>query len=494
VWRLKPKPELTESEVQKGLKMVIWDGLTAEVMTSFTEGAFLIALAILLGANNLQIGLLAALPMFTNVFQLLSIWLVRKYNNRRAVAVYCAFLARIPLIIIGCMVLWLSSESVNMLLFFLFFYYFFGSIAGPSWNSWMKDMVPEKMLGEYFSRRSKYTQILNIVLSISLAIVLDFVKDSYPEYELTAYAVFFLVAGTIGIIGGLLLSKAPEPQSYLSNANIIALFKQPLKNDNFRRLLVFNSMWVLALNIATPFFIVFMMKSMGLPISYIIILATISQLFSILTLRMWGTFSDRYSNKSIISISAPIYILCIIAWCFVGIYSQLYLNVALLVVIHIFSGIATAGINLSTANIGLKLAPKEDAIVYLSVKNIVTAVFSSLGPLIGGLLADFFVNRSLIISAQWISPVSFFNKTVRLVSLHEWSFLFLIGALLAIFALNLLNRVKEVGEVHKNVVKRIMRTRIKSNLKEYFIIGDIININNQLKAIVKGKKKIIPKT
>lgn len=494
MWRLKPKPELTESEVQKGLKMVIWDGLTAEVMTSFTEGAFLIALAILLGANNLQIGLLAALPMFTNVFQLLSIWLVRKYNNRRAVAVYCAFLARIPLIIIGCMVLWLSSESVNMLLFFLFFYYFFGSIAGPSWNSWMKDMVPEKMLGEYFSRRSKYTQILNIVLSISLAIVLDFVKDSYPEYELTAYAVFFLVAGTIGIIGGLLLSKAPEPQSYLSNANIIALFKQPLKNDNFRRLLVFNSMWVLALNIATPFFIVFMMKSMGLPISYIIILATISQLFSILTLRMWGTFSDRYSNKSIISISAPIYILCIIAWCFVGIYSQLYLNIALLVVIHIFSGIATAGINLSTANIGLKLAPKEDAIVYLSVKNIVTAVFSSLGPLIGGLLADFFVNRSLIISAQWISPVSFFNKTVRLVSLHEWSFLFLIGALLAIFALNLLNRVKEVGEVHKNVVKRIMRTRIKSNLKEYFIIGDIININNQLKAIVKGKKKIIPKT
>ena len=494
MWRLKPKPELTESEVQKGLKMVIWDGLTAEVMTSFTEGAFLIALAILLGANNLQIGLLAALPMFTNVFQLLSIWLVRKYNNRRAVAVYCAFLARIPLIIIGCMVLWLSSESVNMLLFFLFFYYFFGSIAGPSWNSWMKDMVPEKMLGEYFSRRSKYTQILNIVLSISLAIVLDFVKDSYPEYELTAYAVFFLIAGTIGIIGGLLLSKAPEPQSYLSNANIIALFKQPLKNDNFRRLLVFNSMWVLALNIATPFFIVFMMKSMGLPISYIIILATISQLFSILTLRMWGTFSDRYSNKSIISISAPIYILCIIAWCFVGIYSQLYLNIALLVVIHIFSGIATAGINLSTANIGLKLAPKEDAIVYLSVKNIVTAVFSSLGPLIGGLLADFFVNRSLIISAQWISPVSFFNKTVRLVSLHEWSFLFLIGALLAIFALNLLNRVKEVGEVHKNVVKRIMRTRIKSNLKEYFIIGDIININNQLKAIVKGKKKIIPKT
>src|SRR5690606_39391016 len=113
---------------------------------------------------------------------------------------------------------------------------------------------------------------------------------------------------------------------------------------NFRRLLVFNPLWVFALNIATPFFIVFMMKTMGLPLSYIIVLGTISQLFSVLTLRMWGTLSDRYSNKSIISLSAPLYILCIIAWCFVGIYSKYFLNIALLVLIHIFSGIATAGI------------------------------------------------------------------------------------------------------------------------------------------------------
>jgi len=487
VWNLKPKAELTEDETRVGLKMVLWDGLTAEVMTSFTEGAFLIAMALLLGANNVQIGLLASLPMFTNIFQLISIWLVRKYNNRRAVAVYSSFLARIPLIIIGVSVLWLSGDSVGLLIFFLFFYYFFGSIAGPSWNSWMKDLIPEKMLGEYFSQRSRYTQILNIVLSISLALILDFVKNFYQEYELNAYAIFFVIAGIIGIIGGFLLSKAPEPQSYLSNANIVALFKQPLKNDNFRRLLIFNSMWVLALNIATPFFIVFMMKSMGLPISYIIILGTISQLFSVLTLRMWGTLSDRYSNKSIISLSAPIYILCIIAWCFVGIYSHYFLNIALLALIHIFSGVATAGINLSTANIGIKLAPKEDAIVYLSVKNIVTAVFASIGPVIGGILADFFSDRRLTIFAQWESPL--FPKTIRLLSLHEWTFLFLIGAIIAFFSLNLLNRVKEVGEVHKGVVKRVMRTRIKSNLKEYFIIGDIINLHQQLRAIVKRTRR-----
>jgi MFS family permease len=460
--------------------------LTSEAMTSFTGGAFLVAMAILLGASNFQIGILAALPMFTNISQLLSVWLVGKYHNRRAVAVYGAFLARIPLIIIGFLALSASGASVNLLIFFLFFHYLFGSIAGPSWNSWMKDMIPEKMLGDYFSRRSRYTQTLNVVLSIILALFLDFIKDRYPNRELTVYALFFIIAGGIGILGGYLLSKAPEPQSYLSNTNVFALFKIPLKNANFRNLLIFNSLWAFSLNIATPFFTVFMMKSLGLPISYIIILSVISQLFSILTIRTWGIFSDRYSNKNIIALSAPIYVLCILAWCYVGIYSNHYANLVLLVVIHMFTGLSTSGINLALTNIGLKLAPKKDAIVYLSVKNIVTAVFSSLGPVTGGLFADFFSNRNLSVTAQYNSEHH--HRFIHLLSLHDWNFLFLIGALLALLSLNLLSGVKETGEVRKDVLRRIMRTSIRNNLKEYFIIGDLIALHEQLRSIVRVRK------
>lgn len=486
---LRPQTVLTEAEVKRGMKVVIWDGLASEMMTTFTGSAFLVAMALLMGANNVQIGLLASLPTFTNIFQLISIWLVRKFNNRRAIAVYCSFLARFPLVLVGISALWFAGSSIQILIFFLFFYYLFGSIAGPSWNSWMKDLIPENMLGDYFSRRSRYNQTLDVVLSIVLAVLLDFVKSRYPQYELHVYSVFFIIAGVVGIFGGYVLSKAPEPQSYLSNARIFALFRQPLKDLNFRRLLAFNSAWVFALNIATPFFTVFMMKALGLPISYIIVLTIISQLSSILTIRMWGTFADRYSNKSIIALTAPIYILCIVAWCFVGIYSRMYANLILLVIIHIFSGISTSGINLSLTNIGLKLAPKEDAIVYLSVKNIITAFFSSLGPLVGGILADYFTSRTLLITAQWSSPN--FHKVGKLVSLHEWNFLFLIGALLALLSMELLVRVREVGEVEKDVVKRIMRTSIKSNLKEYFIIGNIISWHEQLRALIKVKKKSI---
>lgn len=484
---LKPQEHVNEREVHKGLLLVLWDGLTAEVMIAFTGGAFVVSMALLLGANNMQIGLLASIPTFTNLSQLLAVWLVKKLQNRRIIVVLCCFLARFPLIIIGVLIFLGGGTSISTLLFFLFVYYLFGAISSPSWNSWMKDLIPEDRLGQYFSKRTRYNQMLNVVLSISLALVVDFVKGQYPQWELQTYAVFFIVAGSVGIVGGYILSKVKEPQTQLSNANIFTLFSKPLKDINFRKLLIFNSAWVFAINLAIPFFTVFMLKTLGLPISYIIGLFILSQLGSIFTLRIWGMFSDRYSNKTIIAIAAPIYITCLIAWCFVGIYSSMIANIILLAAIHIGNGVSTAGINLSLTNIGLKLAPKEEAVVYLSIKNIVTSVFSSISPLIGGFLADYLVNVHVTITAD-LKAVEW-AKQLRLVALHEWNFLFLIAAFLAFIALQLLINVREVGEIEKDYVRKIMRKSLKNNLKEYFIIGNIINMNAQFRTLFKSDKK-----
>src|SRR5215213_5278072 len=178
---LKPSETLSPKEINKGLNLVIKDGLTAEAMSALTGGTFLIALALQLGASNFQIGLLAALPTFTNIFQLLAIWLVQRYNNRRAIAVLSNILARFPLLVIGLLpFLFSTTTSIQVLIFLLFFHYFFGSLAGASWNSWMKDLVPEEKLGTYFSHRTRLTQTLNVVLSLFLALVLDYIKVHNP--------------------------------------------------------------------------------------------------------------------------------------------------------------------------------------------------------------------------------------------------------------------------------------------------------------------------
>jgi hypothetical protein len=162
---LKPSEHLSQRQITNGLNLVIKEGAVTEAMTALTGGTFLVALALLLGASNLEIGILAALPSFSNIFQLVAIWLLQKYNNRRAIAVICNMCARIPLLVIGMLPLLFSKgTTIQVLIFLLFLFYFFGSVAGANWNSWMKDLVPEKKLGTYFSKRTRLTQTLNVLM------------------------------------------------------------------------------------------------------------------------------------------------------------------------------------------------------------------------------------------------------------------------------------------------------------------------------------------
>lgn len=88
------KDTLTEEEVQSGLRAVIKDGLASQAMVTFTGGAFLVAFALKLGASNLMIGLLAAIPPLMELVQIPSIYLVEKVRNRRVISVYASASSR----------------------------------------------------------------------------------------------------------------------------------------------------------------------------------------------------------------------------------------------------------------------------------------------------------------------------------------------------------------------------------------------------------------
>ncbi|MCC6287427.1 MAG: MFS transporter [Chitinophagaceae bacterium] len=474
----KPKPVLSEAEIERGMKVMIVDGIASEIMTTLTGGTFLVAMALLAGANNLEIGLLASVPTATNLLQLTSIWLCRKIRSKKLLCVSLSVTARIPLFILGLLALTLEKLSFNILITMLFFYYAFGSISGPIWNAWVKDLVPVSRLGTYFSKRSSYMQMLNVILGLSVAFLMDHIKKEYPYFEQKTFGCMFIVAGMVGIAGAIYMSRSPEHITMVSNENIFALLRKPLKDINFRHLLSFNSLWLFAVNIANPFFTVFMLKSVGLSLSFILILTTISQVFSILTIRIWGKYADRFSNKNIIALGGPLYMLCLVAWCFVGLNQNALINYLLLFLIHVCMGMANAGINLSLTNISLKLSPSTEAIIYLSARNIVTAVFSAIAPIAGGLLVDFFANRSLNVRVQWMGPVA--EKNIYLINLHQWNFLFMIGAIIALISLNLLIRVREKGEVEQSHAARILLGNIKNSVKDYFIIGQILSFHQSI--------------
>lgn len=491
--KLTPTESLTEGQVNAGLKKVVTDGLAAEAMATLTGGAFLVALALKFGASNFQIGLMAAMPTLANVFQVVAIYLVYMFANRRAVTVYSSFLARLPLLLVcGLPFLFEASTSLNLLITFLFFHYFFGAISGCSWTSWMKDLVPEERLGTYFSGRSRLIQILNVVLSLVTAFALDFVRTKHPEWEMNSYSLMFMMGGLFGIAGVFVLSKVPEPKMQAVKSNLFKLFKTPFLNKNYKNLMIFNSCWAFAVNLAAPFFSVYLLKMLNMPLSYVVGFSILSQVSNILFIRIWGKYSDKYSNKTILRICAPIYLCCILAWTFTTMPTPHAFTIPLLALIYIFNGISVAGINLSLTNMGMKLAPKDgNAMVFLTVRGMLNAFFAGIAPVLGGYFADFFSTREFAWNFEWKSPDGVW--VFHTLNIQQWDFFFLFAFLLGIFALYRLSFVKERGEVRKRIVVEEIAEQLKRELKINTAVTGIRNmmyVPFSFYTVMKRKRRI----
>jgi MFS family permease len=403
----KTEETLTDEQVQSGLSYVIKDGIASQSMGILTGGAFLVAFAVKLGASNIIIGLLAAIGPLTQLLQLPSIFLVEKIRNRRAIVVLAAGLSRLcwlfialsPLLFgakIGLAVLLVSMIAASAL----------GAVSGCGWNSWMRDLIPQNILGSFFSKRMRIATGVGIALSLGAAVYLDLWKKLLVKYEIYGYSILFLAGFAAGALGLYYLYKTPEKRmpAVVEKSSILKLLSKPFKDENFRKLIVFMCSWNFAVNLAAPFFMVYMLKRLGLSMSFIIGLSILSQVMNFTFLRIWGKFTDSFSNKSVLAICGPLFILSILAWTFTTMPEKYFLTIPLLIIIHVVIGLSSAGVSLASGNISMKLAPEGQATSYLAANTIVNSIAAGIAPILGGKFADFFANRQLDWVLNYKSP------------------------------------------------------------------------------------------
>ena len=136
-----------------------------------------------------------------------------------------------------------------------------------------------------------------------------------------AYSVLFGISAALGLFGVWLLSITPEQPMPPAGerTRILPLLAAPFGDVNFRRLIVFQSSWNFAANLAAPFFAVYMLKTLGYSMTMVIALTTASQLSNLAALGLWGNLIDRFSNKAVLEVSAPLFLACTLAWTFTGI-------------------------------------------------------------------------------------------------------------------------------------------------------------------------------
>ncbi len=445
---LAPQPVIDDDAREAGLRLLIGEAAYSSATTALTSGVILTAFALYLGASNLVVGILASAPFLAQLLQGPAILLVERMRMRKAISVVSSAIGRSMLVLMGLAVFLPAPLSICAVIFGQFVLCGMGAFGGCAWNAWLRDFAPEDRLGHIAARRTLWATGMSLAAGLTAAFILDRTPE---QSDLRAWAFFalYLVGCAAGLISAAVVARIPEPQMAPVGKppGLIDLLREPLRDANFRRLIAFLSSWQFAVNLATPFFTVFIVGQLGFDMTFVMVLSIVSQVANLLALRSWGMLSDRFANKSVLLGAAPTSSLCIVAMIGASQIAHPATCAVYLTILHLLMGASVAGVTLATTNIALKLSPRGTATAYVATSALVTSFAAGIAPILGGAFADFFSARRLELMLRWTSPegVLMFSP----LRLSHWDFYFLITGVLGLFALHRLGLVREEGEIER---------------------------------------------
>lgn len=445
-------PALTDEELAGAQRALVQDAAWASLIDVLSRGVLLVSFALLLGAGPFTIGLLGAIPSLAQLAQLPAIAVVERLRRRRLIAVGLGLCERIFVLLLALLPL-LSDKDLALTILVL------GQIAiavlaamsACSWNSWMHDLLPRSGIGAFFAKRLSWSTSVSLIGALAGGAIVD----NWPgANKIYSYSVIFAVAGIAGFLSSWFLARVPEPSMAPvegSRPTLRVLLGRPFQDRSFRRLIVFLSSWSFSTNLAAPFITVYLLDQIGLGLGTVLLLWAASQLANAITISLWGRLSDRFSDKAVLRVATPVFLLCLLALPLASILDSVWM-LPLLTLIHVVLGIANGGTALASGNIGLRLAPRGEGTSFLAVIGLCNAAAAGLAPILGGLAAHWFASRELSMVFTWTAPGS--AVQITFVRLHHWEFFFVLAALAGLHAIHALSQVPAAGHSGERILVR----------------------------------------
>ena len=380
-YRVSPKGPGTPA-LRSDLRKIVWEGALVNIFVVLTGGAFVTGMALMLGANDFEIGLLTALPFLAQAAQPLSSLLPRVNERRKRISVLGVTLARqawllaIPLLFatgdwvlpafLGIVTL---SNTANML-------------VAPVWLAWISEIVPREIRGRFFGVRSAGVAATTLVFSILGSLVIDWFRAR--ELESGGFTIILVMAALAGAVAALVLSRvsdrpAPAPVARAERGDWL----RPARDPQFRHILRVFFAWNFAVGISAPFFAPHMLVHLKMSFFLIGLYSAGQSVIAVAANRPWGILIDRFGPRSVLIFCATGIGLIPLFWL---VFRADYLW--LLIVEMIYSSFLWAGFNLAAFTLPIDTSPRDDRTYYLAWFATVTGLAFFAASFLGGLLAE----------------------------------------------------------------------------------------------------------
>ena len=386
--------------------------MVAELFTACSGSAMLTAWGLALHCETLLFAVVGALPYLAQLAQLPAAWLVTQRGARgttviavgsaRLLPLLLAPLPFLPIALAKQQAIFVGVVAASALL---------GVAGNNGWATWMGELVPSRLRGRYFGRRTALCTLAGTLGALGTGLLVD----AAHKHGLDAHALSMLalLACALGVVSNGLMRRQIDARVERSIPRWSQLV-EPWRDPAMRRAVGFNLGWNAAVGLAATLFQVHMVRNLGLGMLAVSIYVAAYALARMLTAPLWGAAIDRVGCRPVIVLCAIGIALDPAIWLFASPTTLWPLFVDVLV-----GGTLWAGLNQAVFQLPLRIAPRRGRAFHLAAFSASGGLAFALASAIGGVIAQT-LPAKMVVHAHVISSfeIVFLLSTVaRLASL-----------------------------------------------------------------------------
>ncbi len=374
-----------------GLRYFWFDGVFASLSDNILL-SFVSVFVLAYGATNGQIGLLNAIGNLFGVIALFpgAMHADRSPNRKRLVLWTGGGFSRagillivlVPLVAPGAQFAIWAVILVNAVRSFL------NNYANPAWTGIVADLVPPERRGRYFSYRNVAMGITGMLALWGSGFLVPRLNGIGGLPYLGYQAVFF-IALVFGVASTVSFGRIADPGPASAPAkksgwgHLLGALKH---HPQFVAFLVGALVWNLSIQMAAPFFNVYIINGLGGTAETVGYTAGVMTIFGLAGSVVFGRQADRRGSLSVVRVTGLLIPLLPALWALSTNLWQIYIFTAL-------AGFVWAGYNLANFNLLLELAPEEHRSRAVALYQVVVFASAVIGPAVGGVLVDLYSYR-----------------------------------------------------------------------------------------------------
>lgn len=407
----------TSQEMKRSLSLITAAVVFSKIFFVITTGAPFTGFLRALGANDLLYSIIVATPYLGGVFQIFASYALEKTGKRKLIFLVSGYVHRliwIPIVLIPILIPQENKNFALTLITLLFIIYSIAnSVVNISYNSWMGDIVPEKIKGSFFGKRMAISATTGIIAGVVAGKYLDNMKS------LASFALVFIIAAIFGALDTSCFFgvKNPPLAPKEKSSSFISMLIEPFKDKNYLKLIIFISCWNFGFNFSLPFLNIYMIEQLKIGYFAISIFQQlIAGIITMLFINQIGRLSDLFGIKPILRLCCCFVCVLPLLWCIATPSSY----IIVMSISFIIYGLFQQGIMLLSSNFSIWLAPEKNRSMFLANYSLITTLSSGIAYIFAGAFME--NSKEFIIKVNNL----IFGKQI----LSNFNLLFIISSLL----------------------------------------------------------------